>query len=486
MKYKKIKLGFVLIFFVFCSGVYGEITVKGDFVVFPSYTGNPVCDEILKGSESALIEVCFSAGRLIPVEYNYKKAAVEKSEGSDRSSLYRNAAIYLKTDIFSVITCMEEKGDYVLKLELIPLNDKYKSMKSEKIIKSRLPENLPLKAAREFANLMNRVTLKSTVLEIFDNGSALIDSGQWHGLEKGCYNTDAGQIVIKDVSRYTSVVYGKFFTKGETLEFKIYPDLEKIIKKINYEIVENTVRVYGTDDFLDKRNGRIKESIKGTCIINEGANFCLPGYGSFLSLEYMGIDKGKADTAGIVLTSSLAAVHLGLVPLLADFEVNFFPWVEDSDRSDRMKRLNYYTWSTLPLTFAVSFFSQLTYNYREKNMLPPQFVDHDISAAVLSVFVPGGGMFYKGYRWSGWGIYIGEMSLAGYAVYTEERRERNVLLGSLALFKGVEIITSYFVEPSYAFFNREVLSAEHVDFSVGLNNDINGNAELTASVSLNF
>ncbi|HPS85470.1 MAG TPA: hypothetical protein PLY36_01930 [Spirochaetota bacterium] len=486
MKYKKLILMLILIVSGMNSKVHGDSLTTGDFIIFPSYTGNFLYDEILKGSEAALIETCSAAGRLVPIEYNYKKAAIEKSDGTDRDNLYRNAALHLKADIYAVLTAYAENGDYVLKLNLYPLNKKYENLKFEKIIRSRIPENIPLKAAREFALLLNKLTLKCEVIKIYSDGSALINAGQWHGLEAGSYSTAAGNIKIENVTRYTAIAMGINFTEGETLEFKFLPELQKYIKKNDYAVNENTAKFYGTDEFFDKRDGSVKESIKGTCVINQGASFCLPGYGSFLSIEYMGIEKGKPDYAGVFITSSLTAVHLGLVPVLEDFDVNFFPWVDDSGRTDQMKRLNYFMWGTLPLTFTASFFSQLSYNYSELNMLPPQFADHDRSAAVISVFVPGGGMFYKGYRWTGWGVYIGEMSLAGCAVYSEDDDMRNIFLGSLAAVKCAEIIVSYFISPSYNYFNREVSSFDAVDFSIGMNRNHEGGGDFTASVSLRY
>ena len=337
INYKKTVLTLIIIISGFCSGANGEPVIKGEFVIFASYTGNAVYDEILNGSESALLDTCSAAGRLVPVEYNYKKAAIEKSEGKDRDNLYRNTALYLKADIYAVMTSYDDNGDYVLKLNLIPLDDKYKDLKCEKIIKSRIPQNIPLKAAREFADLLKDKPLKSRVIKISDDGTAVIDSGQWHGLEAGVYSTDSGSIKIKNVSRYTAVAQGISFKEGMTIDLRILPDLDNYIKKINSAIRENTVRVYGTDEYLYKRDGSVKESIQGTCVINQGANFCLPGYGSYLSVEYMGIEKGKPDYAGIFITASLTALHIGLVPYLTDFNVKFLPWMEDSDRTDRMK-----------------------------------------------------------------------------------------------------------------------------------------------------
>jgi len=486
MKYKKILIIFALAASGMFSEINGEPVVKGDIVIFTSYTGSFIYDEILKSSEGTLLETCNESGRLIPVEYNYKKAAIEKSEGSDNYSLYRNAALSLKTGLYAVISSYNENGEYVLKLEVFPLSGKFANLKCEKIVRSHIPENIPLKAARELALLLNGIELKGEVMDVFDDGAALINSGQWHGLETGNYPTGDGEIKITDVSRYSAVVRGIKFTKGQVLDFKTASRLDGYIKKVNAGIKENAVKFYGTDEVLNKKDGSVRESIKGTCVINQGANVCLPGYGSYLSLGYMGIENGKADYAGVFITASLTAVHVGLVPVLTDFDVKFLPWMEDSDRTAGMKRLNYFLWGTIPFTFTASFYSQLAYNYTGKSMLPPMFADSDVSAAVLSLLLPGGGMFYKGYRWTGWGIYAGEMSILGYAVYTGDKSRRNLLLGSLAAIKGIEIAASYFISPSYTFFNREISSAGDVDFSIGLNGAGDMKGELNASVTLRY
>ena len=486
MNYKKIILISLIIIYGAAAKANGEPGINGDFVIFTSYTGNPLYDELIRTGEYALLETCYRAGRLVPVEFHYKKAAIEKSEGADRDNLYRNTAVYLKVGIYAVITSYNENGFYVLRLKLVPLNDKYRDLECEKTVRAHIPENIPLKAAREFAGLLKGVSLKSDILEIYDDGSALINSGQWHGLEIGSYSTDAGTVNVKNISRYRSVVKGANFADRRVIDFKLFPQLDSYIKKIDYDIRINTAKVYSRDEFLNKRDGAVKGAIQGTCLINQGASFCLPGYGSYLSLDYMGIENGEPDYAGIFITLSLTALHLGLVPALTDFDVMFLPWVSDNDRTVQMKRLNYFLWGTIPLTFSVSFFSQLEYNYMGKRLLPPKFEDPDISAAVVSVFIPGGGMFYKGYRWTGWGVYLGEMSLAGYAVYEGDSSRRNRLLCSLAVFKLAEIAASYYAPVSYPWFNRELSSSGDVDFSIGLNKNSAGGGEFTASASFRY
>ena len=467
-------------------GVNGQPLKSGDLVIFTYFTGNSIYDEILSASEIALANTCNAAGRMIPVEYNYRKAAIEKSAGPDADTLYMNAAQYLNAKIYAVLTAYDSNGDYALTLRLIPIKDEYRNLKREVTLYSKIPANIPLKASREFANILKTLPLQSDIVKTLPDGSAVIDAGQWHGLEPGKYKTDLGIVEVKNISRYESTITGLNFDKIDSIEFKVLPNLKSYIKKIEYNIKENSAKTYSMDDALDKKGGRIKESINGICIVNMGASACLPGYGSFLAAEYMGIEKGKVDYGGIFITSALMVTHLGLVPYMTDFKVNFFPWVKDSGRTDRMKRLNYFMWGTIPLTFTASFFSQLSYNYTEKDILPPQFEDCDTAAAVVSVFVPGGGMFYKGYRWTGWGIYIGEMTLMGSAVYAKDKKKRNILIGSLAALKCIEIAASYIITPSYSFFRKEISHSDSINFFVGIDKDYNNGNEFTAAISLSF
>jgi len=467
-------------------GVNGQSLKAGDFVIFASFTGNSLYDEILSASENALANTCNAAGRLVPIEFHYKKTAIEKSNGSDADTLYMNAAQYLNAKIYAVLTAYYENGDYALKLKLIPIKDDYNDLKREVIVYSKIPANIHLKAAREFAKILKTLHLKSDIIKILSNGSAIINTGQWHGLETGKYNTNLGTVEIKNVSRYESIITGIDLGKVNSIEFKVLPNLKSYLKKIDYDIAENSAKTYSVDEVLDKKGGRIKKSINGICVINMGASACLPGYGSFLSIEYMGIEKGAVDYEGIFITSALMITHAGLVPFMTDFKVNFFPWVKDSDRTEQIKRLNYFMWCTIPLTFTASFFSQLSYNYTAKNILPPQFENYNTSAAVLSIFVPGGGMFYKGYRLTGWSIYLSEMTIAGLSAYTDDKKNRNILLGSLAALKCIEIAASYIITPSYSFFKKEITHSDNINFFAGLNKDHNNDKEFTAAISLSF
>jgi hypothetical protein len=139
------------------------------------------------------------------------------------------------------------------------------------------------------------------------------------------------------------------------------------------------------------------------------------------------------------------------------FQGNFYPWVRDSDKPARVQNLQIFLWSTIPLTFSAGYFDQLAYQFHRTEYLPPFFLYRDNMAAFLSAVVPGGGLFYKGYRLPGWGYFFTEMSLAGYAVYNWDRGNRGrYALSAAGIIKLLEIVNAYLIPSSYRFFNLEV------------------------------
>ena len=72
----------------------------------------------------------------------------------------------------------------------------------------------------------------------------------------------------------------------------------------------------------------------------------------------------------------------------------------------------------------MAFLDQLAHQFKTNNVLPPFFMNRNETALVLSLLIPGGGMFYKGHRLPGWGFYLSEMFLAGFCVYTKDDKEK--------------------------------------------------------------
>ncbi len=455
-----------------------------DVAIFPVFSGNAQHDEILKNCEYMTGEAFSSSARFYPVPYGRSVESLKKSDGRDRLDLYRRAAAASGAELLCMLDLSAENSLFKLSIKIEPVDDALSGLKRDIIVTARIPANIAARGALEILQMMKSEKLKCRITGD-RNGVYTVNAGQWHGLVPGIYRTTAGDAEVFSVDRFSSLVKGISAKPGDLIEFSLYPDVERQVVKLKREIDENTSRFYGTDSVLNKRMGSAKESILGTCVVNQGASFCLPGYGSFLSLEYMGIEKGEPDFPGVFATAGLTALHFTLPSMMNSFDINFFPWVMDSDKSRGDQRLQYFLWGTLPLTFSVSFYNQLAYQYQRKSLLPPLFDEHDTTAAVVSIFIPGGGMFYKGYRLEGWSFYLAEMSMGGYAAYEWDKTSGKAAAGGLLLLKAVEVAVSYAVTPSYAVYRNEI-SSNYPDFSVGINRDGTGSEQLLLSASISF
>lgn len=458
-----------------------------DVAIYPVFTGEMQHDEILKTCEYMAGEAFLASARFYPLPHSRSEEYLRRSDGRGREELYRKAASAAGAEILCVLELSGENGLLKLAIKVEPLDESFSSVRSERSVRARIPANVAAKGAREIALLVKDQKLRCRVTGE-SGGVYRVNAGQWHGLTTGRYRTSGGEAEVSGVERFSSILRGLSAKSGDIIEFDICPDTENFVNRMNREIDENSARFYGTDAALNKRRGSAKESIIGTCVINQGASFCLPGYGSFLSLEYMGIEKGEADMYGVFATAGLTALHLTLPSMMNSFDINFFPWVMDNDKEKRDRRLQYFLWGSLPLTFSVSFYNQLAYQYHRKSLLPPLFEDHDATAAVVSVFIPGGGMFYKGHRLEGWCFYLSEMSMAGYAVYQWDNDSGKIAAGGLLLLKAAEVAFSWAVTPSYRVYKNEIGSDGGCpDLSVGLNSRIDGGPDgVTLSASIPF
>jgi len=483
----KIRL-FIVILLMACFhvGLYASEWDSSEVAVFPVFTGDMQHDEILKTCEFMAGEAFNVSKRFYPLPHNRTEEALRKSDGKDRMELYRKAGAAAGAELLCVLDLSVENGLFRLTVSLEPLDGLYSDVRYENKIYARIPADIAAKCAREIALRLSSLKLKCRVTDKAE-GIVKLSAGQWHGLAPGHYRTSAGYVEILTVERFSSSADGAAADQGDIIEIEIYPDTEKYVKQLNREIDENSARFYGTDAALNKRRGSARESIIGTCVINQGASFCLPGYGSFLSVQYMGIEKGEPDMYGIFATGAITALHLSLPSMMNSFDINFFPWIMDAEKDKRDQRLQYFLWGTLPLTFSVSFYNQLAYQYHRKSLLPPLFEDHDATAAAVAVFIPGGGMFYKGRRLEGWCFYLSEMSIAGYSVYQWDKTSGKAAAGGLLFLKAAEVALSYVVSPSYRVYRTEVGSAgNYPDFTVGINPGIDGSEEITLSASIPF
>jgi len=469
------------------GALYAESSSHGEIVIFPVYTGNSVADVILKTTEQRLKDACAASGRFIPVDDNSVQFMFRSADGKDRYDLYRNTAVSLGADCYAVVTLYGEGAGFRAVVEFFTAAAEFKDKDFKFSLAANVAENIPLKTAREFASRLKSFPLTVKILGKKGESGYIVSAGQWHGLEEGSYSSSSGDIKIHHITRYTSVVECSGLQEGARLTINVYPDNGTFISMLDRQILENTVRRYGTDEILQGRSGSGQELIIATCLVNQGASFCLPGYGSFMAVEYLGIENGVVDRTAVGFTVVLTAAHLLLPSALTEFEIDFFPWDRDSHKTREMQRFQYFLWATLPVTFSVSYYSQLAYQYREKNLLPPLFGEHDTTAALLSTFIPGGGLFYKGYRGAGWALYAGEMSLAGCAVYMYGSRNGYAAIAAFAALKAADILAAWMLDPSYEAYRREVAGTDRdLDFGAAFVPDADGKGEFLVSVTKRF
>jgi hypothetical protein len=290
------------------------------------------------------------------------------------------------------------------------------------------------------------------------DGLSLLSAGQWHGLAPGRYTTQQGVIItVRNTSRFQSLAsIPEPLRNYPVITIKIYPQYRAVVRDLDAQIDYNTNKKYSLSATGTRGQDPEKQFTLGMCIVNPGANACLPGYGSYLSTSYMGFKNTAPSVGGIVFSTLLFVTHFILPEAMTKLKVNFVPGIMDSDKTVAINNLQIFCWATLPLTASVAFLDQLAYQFKMNSALPPFFMNRNETALTLSLFIPGGGLFYKGHRLPGWSFYLSEMFLAGFCVYTKDDKKK-VLYGGIALggVKLIELITAYFCPPAFEFFKYE-------------------------------
>lgn len=446
-----------------------KIEVPGTIALFPLQHSGIQLNALSEKSAQAIIDVCDRLGRFLPVELEKSEKALEAiPQGSGDEALYK-AAQQLKADLFGVISIATDGNTFTGTVAIRSVAGKYKSLQHNITVRSKVMMNIPTKLAREIALLHKNMPLSVNILET-RNGCYLVNSGQWHGLSPRSYRTEQGEeITILTMNRYQSLasLSGRVFPSSQ-ITIRMYPPYKAVVNELDKLIEYNTNSKFSLTAQGDQGKNPEKNFTTGMCIVNPGANVCLPGYGSYLSTSYMGFKETKPSVGGIVFSSLLILTHFLLPEFLTGFKINFIPGVMDSDKTTDMNNLQIFCWATVPLSVTVAFLDQLAYQFKINNALPPFFMNRNETALALSLFIPGGGMFYKGYRIPGWTFYLPELSLAGFMVYYSDDQKKLMYAGiALGGLKIIELITVYFCPPAFDFFKYEqegAIQKTHITF----------------------
>ena len=458
--------------------------------VFPIKKNNLKLDLLLDQALLDLNESFLHLGRFFPVEKKEIEEAltlVLQEKVNSIESVYEQAAKAMQVDLYLLISSFKDQGKIKAKIRIIPLSPEFLKFKKNITVTSNLFKNISLKMKKEIYSWHKNVPLKAKLLKKSKN-NFILGAGEWHGLSPGEYSTfNNGQIKILKSSRYTSLI--KFLLKKNLkqknfLLIKNFPKTDHFINQIEKEIKINTLKKYELNHNLLKGTPAEKKFIESFCLINPGANACLPGYGSFLATGYLNLPQKSLDISSTIFSSGLILNHFLFLPLKTKFTTNFFPFIHENDKTEKENRLHYFLWGSLPLTLSVSFLDQLVYQFKKFNYLPPFFEDKDEAACLFSFFFPGGGLFYKGYRSLGWGYYSLEMTSAAYGFYhfNNGSKGRNAFV-VLGIIKGLEMIQAYLISPSYEFYNIEI---NNLSFLLNLRNKENNPDGLNFIISKKF
>lgn len=424
---------------------------------------SPVQMALAQESRNTIIRTFNQLGRFMPEEQNAIDEALSHTDIAVLSpqKQIQQLATALKADLIVSLAFSQIAKTHIADMTIRSPKSEYKQFEKSLRVQSKIAANIPLLLSKEIARIHTGAPVKATVLSSQEKGFALISAGQWNGITADSYRSDKGTLRVTQTGKYHAIVAAENLQKGDTVRIEIYPNASQIISEADLKILNNAIKQYAISEHLLKNQNDEARCLTTGCIINPGGNACLGGYGAFLSTYYLGFQNPAPAIDGMVISSLAYATQLLLIPSMTNFQANFFPWERDSDKTAPQQHLHAYLWATIPLTFSAAFLDQLAYQCHRSELLPPFFAYSDNTAAFISVIIPGGGLFYKGYRYTGWAYFLSEMSLGAYAsYYWESGNKGRCALWGIAALKAIELLHAYFVKPAYSFFTREVATGK--------------------------
>jgi hypothetical protein len=359
------------------------------------------------------------------------------------------------------------------------------------LVKTKIQSIIPNLVVREIVRMHEKSKIEVTVKKVQQNGTFIIDAGDFNHIESGdILSADGvGTITILSTGRFESVGSSDaILAEGQKLEISSKTDTRTINDNNEREIHLGIVRTYGAEYTIQKGvPDPEKRFFEGTLIVSMGGSVVLSSYGSFLSTYYMGFKDPEPAYSGMLVSASLEFGALLYTPFSTDKSKwkSYLP-IESSKKTHRDLRLQKYLWGTLPATFAVTYCDQLSYQYELRRVLPPLFDHPDRSAGILSVLIPGGGLFYKGYRLAGWGFYCSELALGGYVAAELGSRKSKQALVALGAVKVIEVVTAVLISNSYSFYRDESNPVPVPALSFTILPDENRRLVYTAGITVPF
>ena len=466
-----------------------ELSARQNIAIIPWHTGNDSCDiiadECAKRTEIACADFGVYDVRTDVQTKIIREAISKRNKGEISASTIQQAS---DSDRTIIILVSHEGVKYTATVYLIIKNE---ANARRMTVRTGIPTIIPNLVIREIIDLHEKTYLEVFIKKVNTDGTVIIDAGEYNNLKNGItINVSGiGHMRIISTGRFESVASCDFnVSEGMRLDVIPRVDINEYKATNENAIHMGLVKTFGAENTIQKGvPDPEKRFIEGVLVVSMGGSLILPAYGSFLSTYYMGFKNPEPAYGGLLMSASLEFGALLYTPFTTEKASwrSYVP-IRSSDKSKRDLRLQKYLWSTVPFTFAVTYCDQLSYQYELRKVLPPLFEHPDRTASVLSIFIPGGGFFYKGYRVAGWGAYCSELALGGYAVSEfGSKKSRNALI-ALGVVKIVEIFSSAMISSSYDFYKREYDKSSNSTFSFNIFPDQNGKMEYFMGYTVSF
>jgi len=465
---------------------------KGNIAVFINETNSPAVKILLSITRKNLLSVFYQTGRFLPVEDSRIVSVFQNNPDGNNVSSFKEVAKKLNLSLYIVLDGKVRGRTYYAQMKILPLNKNYKKLNVAIRVKSKILKNIPLKLSLEILKIIKKVPLFATITEKRENSSYLINVGEWDGLKKSTVRTyHNNSIKIVELSRYYSLIYSKR-KLPISIKIKLFPETYNLEKDLKDRILDNLIAQYGVGAKQLKGEDPEKKLLESVCIVNFATNSCIPAYGAYLSTSYLGFKNSNPSIAGVVVSASVLFGQLMMGEFVSGFKTWFLPFLyNDALRTDsnymQAMDLQNFLWITIPFGFTVAYLDQLAFQFHQSNLLPPFFKNYNIAAFSFSVFIPGGGLFYKGHRLLGWTYYLSEMVLGGLGAYwlkdpSNDKKFVYAFIG-LGIVKLIELVNAILIAPSYSSFKYESEPAEKRNyFYIGLDSTPDGEGVLKVSL----
>jgi len=466
-----------------------DLFARQNIAVIPWHTGNDSCDVIADDCARRVENACSDFGTFDVRNGVQTKIIRDTISKRNNGEISVDAVKQVSDSDRTMIILISREGvKYTATVYLVNKHDEHARTL---IIRTRIQSIIPNLVIRELIDLHKKSFLEVLIKKINTDGTVIIDAGEYSHMQNGIsINVNGlGSMKILSAGRFESVASCDFKV-NEGLQLYVVPsfNIGKYSQNNENEIHMGLVKTFGAEYTIQKGvPDPEKRFVEGTLIVSMGGSLILPAYGAFLSTYYMGFKNPEPAYGGLMLSASLEFGALLYTPFTTDRASwrSYLP-MRSSRKSHRDLRLQKYLWSTIPFTFAITYCDQLSYQYETMKVLPPLFDHPDRTASILSLFIPGGGFFYKGYRTAGWGAYCSELALGGYAVSElGSKKSRNALV-ALGIVKIIEIFSSAMISSSYDFYNQEVEKSANSTFAFNIVPDNKGNIDYSIGYTIPF